>query len=55
MPHDLHLDSFAPSWSFLTAQEHDQELLILCNGFEMVTIINSISGDRKAAADYVRD
>lgn len=55
MPQDIHLDSFAPGWSFLTAQEHDQELLILCNGFEMVTIINSISGDRKAAADYVRD
>ena len=55
MPQDIHLDSFAPGWSFLTAQEHDQELLILCNGFELVTIINSISGDRQAAANHVRD
>ena len=54
MPQDIHLDSFAPGWSFLTAQEHDQEL-ILCNGFELVTIINSISGDRQAAANHVRD
>ena len=38
MPQDIHLDSFAPGWSFLTAQEHDQELLIMCNGFELVTI-----------------
>ena len=54
MPQDIHLDSFAPGWSFLTAQEHDQELLILWNGFKLVNIINSISGDRVAAASYVR-
>jgi hypothetical protein len=54
MPQDIHLDSFAPGWSFLTAQEHDQELLILWNGFALVKIINSISGDRVAAASYVR-
>ena len=54
MPQDIHLDSFAPGWSFLTTQEHDQELLILWNGFALVNIINSISGDRVAAASYVR-
>jgi hypothetical protein len=57
MPQDIHLeilDSLAPCCSFLTAQEHDQELLILWNGFELVKIINSISGDRVAAVSYVR-
>jgi hypothetical protein len=54
MPQDIHLDSFAPGWSFLTEQEHDQELLIFWNGFALVKIINSISGDRVAAASYVR-
>ncbi len=33
---------------------HDQELLILWNGFKLVNVINSISGDRVAAASYVR-
>ena len=54
MSQDIHLDSFASGWSFLTAQEHDQELLILWNGFKLVKLINSLSGDRKAAASYVR-
>ncbi len=54
MPQDIHLDSFAPGWSFLTAQEHDQELLILWNCFKLVKIINSFSCDRVAAASYVR-
>ena len=48
MPQDIHLDSFAPGWSFLTAQEHDQELLILWNCFKLVRLINSLSGDRTA-------
>ena len=45
---DIHLDSFVPGWSFLTAQEHIQELLILWNGYKLVNFINSISGDREA-------
>ena len=35
MPQDIHMDSFAPGWSFLTALEHDQELLILWNGHKV--------------------
>ena len=54
MPQDVHLDSFAPGWSFLTAQEHGQELLIMWNGYKVVKLINSISDDRTAAASYVR-
>ena len=48
MAQDIHLDSFVPGWSFLTAQEHIQELLILWNGYKLVNFINSISGDREA-------
>ncbi len=40
MPQNIQLDSLAPGWSFLTAQEHDQELLILWNSFKLVKIIN---------------
>ena len=54
MAQDIHLDSFVPGWSFLTVQEHSQELLILWNGYKLVKLINSISGDREAAASYVR-
>ena len=54
MAQDIHLDSFVPGWSFLTTQEHNRGFLILWNGYKLVKLVNLISGDREAAASYVR-
>ena len=54
MAQDIHLDSIEPGWSFLTAMECDQELLILWNGYKYVCLIEPLIRDRKAACDQVR-
>ena len=42
-------------WSFLTALERDQEVLILWNGYTCLCIMEPLIKDRKAACAMVRD
>jgi hypothetical protein len=54
MAQEIHLDSLDDGWSFLTAMEGDQELLVLWNGFRSVCVMKEIAADRAAACDLVR-
>ena len=54
MAQEIHLDSLDDGWSFLTAMEEDQELLVLWNGFRCVCVVQEIAKDRTAACNLVR-
>jgi hypothetical protein len=54
MAQEIHLDSLDDGWSFLTAMEGDQELLVLWNGFRSVCVMKEIAADRAAACNLVR-
>jgi hypothetical protein len=52
---DIHLDAMEPGWSFLTALERDQEVLILWNGYTCICIMEPLIKDKTAACASVRD
>lgn len=52
---DIHIDAMENGWSFLTALERDQEVLILWNGYTCLCIMEPLIKDRKAACAMVRD
>ena len=54
MAQDIHLDSLEDGWSFLTAMECDQEVLILWNGYKYVCLLEPLIRDRQTACDHVR-
>jgi len=54
MPQEIHLDSWEHGWSFLTAMERDQEVLIVWNGYKCICIIEALIKDKKTACDMVR-
>lgn len=54
MAQEIHLDAWESGWSFLTALERDQELLILWNGYKCICMLERLVKDRKAACSMVR-
>jgi hypothetical protein len=52
---DIHLDAMENGWSFLTALECNQEVLILWNGYTCICIMEPLIKDRKAACAMVLD
>jgi len=54
MAQEIHLDALEAGWSFLTALERDQELLILWNGYKCICTLEPLIQDRKAACSMVR-
>ena len=54
MAQEIHLDSLDAGWSFLTALERDQELLVLFDGYKAICILEELATDRAAACSCVR-
>ena len=54
MAQDIHLDAIVPGWTFLTALECDQEILILWNGYRCIRFLQPIIQHRTAACGLVR-
>ena len=54
MAQEIHLDSLDAGWSFLTALERDQELLVLFDGYKAICMLEELASDRAAACICVR-
>jgi len=54
MAQEIHLDSLDSGWSFLTALERDQELLVLFDGYKAICVLEALAPDRAAAGAFAR-